>query len=40
MSADRKYEFELLSGRTIRLTGLDQYWTYGELLARHPSDEE
>lgn len=39
MSADRKHEFELLSGRTIRLIELDQHWTYGGLMAGHPSRE-
>ena len=39
MSTDREYEFELLTGRTIRLAGLDQHWTYGGLLAGHPSRE-
>jgi hypothetical protein len=39
VSADHRYEFELLTGRTIRLVGLDQHWTYGGLLAGHPSRE-
>ena len=39
MSADHKYEIELLTGRTIRLDGLEQFWTYGGLLAGHPSRE-
>ena len=39
MSTDHHYEFQLLTGRTIRLVGLDQHWTYGGLLAGHPSRE-
>ena len=39
MSADHKFEFELQSGRVIRLTGLDQHLTYGGLLAGHPHRE-
>jgi hypothetical protein len=39
MSAGQKYQFELLSGRTIILTALDQHLTYGGLLAGHPSRE-
>ena len=38
-AAAGKYEFELLSRRTIRLDGLDQHWTYGGLLVGHPSRE-
>jgi hypothetical protein len=39
MSADHKFEFELPSGRVIRLTGLDQHLTYGGLLVGHPHRE-
>jgi len=39
MSADHKYEIELLTGRMIRLDGLEQFWTYGGLLVGHPSRE-
>ncbi len=34
-----KHEFVLPTGRIIRLAGLDQHWTYGGLLAGHPSRE-
>ena len=38
-AAAGKYEFKLLSGRTIRLDGPDQHWIYGGLLVGHPSHE-
>ena len=39
MSADRQHEIELLTGRTIGLDRLDQFSTYGGLLAGHPHRE-
>jgi hypothetical protein len=39
VSASGRHQFELLTGRTIRLARLDQHWTYGGLLAGHPSRE-
>jgi len=36
MSADHKCEIELLTGRMIRLDGLEQFWTYGVPVLLEP----
>jgi hypothetical protein len=39
VSISKRYRFELLAGRQIRLVQLDQHWTYGGLLVGHPNRE-